>query len=451
MLNQVILYTFLIIGIIYTLHLGMYTIGANIFDTIQFIRSGKKKVGKTAKLPLVTVIIAAYNEEKSIKRSLQTVWASSYPRLEIIVVDDGSKDNTYSIVKTFIEDKLSNVTVNMQLRRMKDGSLRRIWKRGKYAKGRSLKLMTKPNGGKSSALNFALKAGVNGKYVMTLDADSLLDTYAIRNAVKYFDDENVAGVAANVRVLDSNSILGLLQKFEHLIGYRSKKFYSLTKSELIIGGVASTYRTSVLKKVGFYDTDTQTEDIGLSMKVTALGNKKHKLIYAPDVVAMTQGVQTFKALLKQRYRWKLGNLQNLIKFSSSFSVVNEEHSGMLTYYRVPMAFFSELLLLLEPLMLAYVIYLSYVSGTLYLFYGSYLVITLYVLFVVWPDEHFTNKTKLKMSAYAPIMYFVFYIMDLVQFVAVMRCLIHPKKMLLLVETDGRWVSPARKGFANETA
>jgi cellulose synthase/poly-beta-1,6-N-acetylglucosamine synthase-like glycosyltransferase len=194
-----------------------------------------------------------------------------------------------------------------------------------------MRLLTKQNGGKSSALNMALRQGVAGEYVMTLDADSLLDRNAVRNAVAYFANKNVAGVAANVRVVESMTILGLLQKIEHMIGYRSKKFYAMTSSELIVGGVASTYRRSVLEQVDFYDTDTQTEDLGLSMKVTSLGNKRYRLVYAPNVLAMTQGVQTFKALLKQRYRWKLGNLQNLIKYSSSFKTTNTKHTRMMTF------------------------------------------------------------------------------------------------------------------------
>ena len=424
-------------------HLGLYVVGANIYDILNYAKKSDKKDRK--KLPVVSVIIAAYNEEKSIVKCLDTVWKSNYPRLEIIIVDDGSKDATYSHVKQFIANHNYRSTTS-QVRRFGDGTLKRVWHRGNVAESRTIKLMTKPNGGKSSALNMALASGVSGEYVMTLDADSILDKQAIRNAVSYFKDNTIVGVAANVRVLDSLSIIGLLQKFEHMIGYRSKKFYSMTGSELIVGGVASTYRKSVLEEVGFYDTDTQTEDIGLSMKITAKGSKNYRLIYAPDVIAMTQGVQTFGALLKQRYRWKLGNLQNLIKYSSSFKTTNSSHSRMMTFYRVPMAYLSEAMLVLEPFILLYVLYLSIVLQSFALFAGSYMVITAYVLFTIWPDEHYSNKEKMRLSMYAPIMYFLFYIMDVVQLVAVFRCLASPKKLALKVETDGRWVSPERKGF-----
>jgi cellulose synthase/poly-beta-1,6-N-acetylglucosamine synthase-like glycosyltransferase len=283
---------------------------------------------------------------------------------------------------------------------------------------------------------------------MTLDADSIIDAHAVRRAVAYFEDPNVAGVAANVRVLYRQSVLGLLQQFEHLIGYRSKKFYSLTSSEIIVGGVASTYRKSILQEVGFYDTDTQTEDIGLSMKIAALGNTEHKLVYAVDVLAYTQGVHTLRALMKQRYRWKLGNLQNLIKYSHSFRTTNNKHSRMLTFYRVPMAYLGEVLLLMEPLLLGYVLYLSVLLRSPLMFVGSYMVISAYILLTVWTDEHYTAREKWHMTSYAPVMYFFFYIMDLVQFVAIVKCILHPKQMLLKAKTDGRWVSPERQGLSS---
>ncbi|HMT18899.1 MAG TPA: glycosyltransferase family 2 protein [Candidatus Saccharibacteria bacterium] len=437
---------FLLIGLIYTLHLGLYAAGANIQDILS-LKDKAEKAPRKERLPLVTVLIAAYNEELSIEKSISTVWNSNYPRLEIIVVDDGSNDKTYDIVRSYISKADSLKLTRGSIRRSVHGTLSRRWKRQNHDDYRVVRLIAKENGGKSSALNTALLRGVNGEFVMTLDADSILDPYAIRRAVDYFDDETVVGVAANVRVLFRPTILGIIQQFEHLIGYRSKKFYRLTNSELIVGGVASTYRTSTLKKVGYYDTDTQTEDIGLSMKIASLGNKEHKLIYGADVLAATQGVQKLGALLKQRYRWKLGNLQNLIKFSASYKPSNKEQSASLKYYRVPMAFLGEILLMLEPVILAYVLYLSISIGSPVLFVGSYVVITAYILQTVWSDEHYSLREKLQMSYYAPAMYFLFYIMDFVQLAAIFRCLVNPKKVLRLVETDGRWVSPERHGFA----
>jgi cellulose synthase/poly-beta-1,6-N-acetylglucosamine synthase-like glycosyltransferase len=303
------------------------------------------------------------------------------------------------------------------------------------------------NLGKSGALNYALKRYAHGDLIMTLDGDSILHKNAIARAVSYFQDEKVVGVAANVRVMDSLTILGLLQKFEHMIGYRSKKFFSLINGEFIIGGVASTYRRDIMKLVGFYDTDTTTEDIGLSLKIAALGNREHRLVYAADVVAMTEGVLTFKALLRQRFRWKMGMLQNLIKNKHLFANNDPIYSRALTMYRVPMAYLSEILLALEPFMWLYLVYLTIAYQTPALFVGAYMTITLYIMWNLWPDEHTSLKRKISLSIYAPILYFVFYIMSVVQIVSIFRCLFNPKQMVRKVKTEVAWVSPERSATA----
>jgi biofilm PGA synthesis N-glycosyltransferase PgaC len=230
-----------------------------------------------------------------------------------------------------------------------------------------------------------------------------------------------------------------------MIGYRAKKFYTVTNSEFIVGGVASTYRRETMKSVQFYDTDTQTEDIGLSMKIVAQGNREQRIIYGANVLAMTEGVQTFKALLKQRYRWKLGMMQNLFRHTHLIGSLDKRYSKMLTLYRMPMAILGELMLLLQPIVLAYILYLSVHYQTTLLFVGAYLTITVYILMTVWPDEHSSIRRKLSLSAYAPVMYFIFYIMDFVQIIAIVRVLANPKKVLGISKTDGSWVSPERSG------
>src|SRR5205823_3229472 len=130
-------------------------------------------------------------------------------------------------------------------------------------------------------------------------------------------------------------------------------------------------------------------DIGLSLKlVAASGNREARIVYAADVVAMTEGVQTFKQLLRQRYRWKMGCLQNLFKHRQL--ILNRDttkYNRLLTMYRLPMALVSEAMLILQPLLLVYIVYLSLHMHTLNILIGGYLTVTLYVLWTVWPDEH----------------------------------------------------------------
>ncbi|PJE65096.1 hypothetical protein COU91_03455 [Candidatus Saccharibacteria bacterium CG10_big_fil_rev_8_21_14_0_10_47_8] len=427
------------------MHLGLYLVGANVYDVRKF-RSMRRKVAPNSKIKtLVSVLIPAFNEEKVIERSLQSVWNNTYDNIEVIVISDGSVDNTVAAVQRFIRSRTRVYSqTTPKIVRTKNG-LKRIWQRGQTPVYRRIKLVEQRNGGKASALNNGLRHHANGQLIMTLDADSLLHKRAIANAVRYFDDPSVAGVAANVRVIEEHTVLGVLQRFEHMIGYRSKKFFSITNCELIVGGVVSTYRRDILDTVGHYDTDTVTEDIGLSMKIAARGNLKNRLIYAADVAAMTEGVGNLKTLLKQRYRWKLGNLQNIVKYRRLVFSLDPTYSKTLSWYRLPMAFLGELMLLLEPFALGYVFYLSLHFMSLSLLLGAYMTITVYIILTILPDEHLSLWGKIKGSLQAPFLYFIFYIMNIVQLVAIVNCILRPGKILTLSDNKNVWISPERAG------
>ncbi len=414
------IYVFTLISLINIVHLGLYLVGANYYDIIGFRRE-KKKQKRLRHAPRVSVLIPAHNEELSIIRCIDSVRKSTIRNLEIVVIDDASTDRTVEIVTDYIR---KNPDFNCKVR-----LLRRF-----------------ENGGKASALNYALVRGLEGEFVMTLDADSMIHPEAIENATDYLiDDPKVAGVAANVRVTNTLTVLGLLQKFEYLVGYRSKKFYTMSNSEYIVGGVASTYRYETLKEVGFYDNDTQTEDIALSLKIASLGNRSHQLIYGADVLAMTEGVQTISSLLRQRYRWKLGSLQSLFKYRKLLMKNDERYSRALTWYRLPMAFLGELIVLIEPLMVVFIVYLSFLTLSLQSFIGAYILITMYLLWNIWPDEHMKITDKIRMTAYTPVMYFLFYIMNLVQLMAVLQCILNLEQVMRRAPTNAIWASPKRTG------
>lgn len=447
-LLSILFYIFIIVGMIHMIHFALYLIGANLYDVRAFNQNLKRKQrpDKNYK-PLVSVLVPAYNEETVIERSLRSIWNNTYSNIEIIVINDGSTDSTVKSIRKFIESRAKVYRQTQpKIVRTKDG-LKRVWRRGGATMQRRIKLVEQRNGGKASALNRALRYHTKGELVMTLDADSLLHKKAIANVTKYFEDSTVVGVAANVRIIEKTTVLGLLQRFEHMVGYRSKKFFTVINSELIVGGVASTYRRKVLERVKFYDTDTVTEDIGLSMKIAALGNKRNRLVYAYDVAAMTEGVSDFPALLKQRYRWKLGNLQNLFKYRRILFSKNAKYSKGLSWYRMPMAFLGELLLLLEPLSLGYVLYLSIHFFSLALILAAYMSITVYLLLVIWPDEHMTIGGKLKASLYVPLLYFIFYIMNAVQLISIVRVIKNHKTVTGLSTGRISWVSPKRAGGA----
>jgi cellulose synthase/poly-beta-1,6-N-acetylglucosamine synthase-like glycosyltransferase len=422
-LDNTLFYIFAAISILYVLHFGFYLIGANLYDIWQarrhFHRQLDAALGHIETYePLVSLLIPAHNEEAVIERCLRSVLQSNYSQLQIIVIDDASTDTTAATVRRFI-------------RAHPQHNLRLVRKR--------------KNAGKGEALNYALRRYAKGELIMTLDADSILLHDTVSNAVLYFHDPDIVGVAANVHIIEEWTLLGMLQKFEHMIGYRSKKVYSLCNCEFVVGGVASTYRMASIRKIGFYDTTTQTEDIGLSIKVVNEGNRRNKVIYGADVVAATEGVLTLRALMKQRYRWKYGSLQNIVKYRHLIGSRDERYTRSLTLYRMPMAVISEFALLLSPLAWGYVLYLTVMQQSSALVLGAYMTITAYVLITVWSAENLTIRDRLRLCVYAPTAYFIFYIMDFVQFVAVCRCLAHIWHLVRQKDTKSTWISPKRVG------
>ena len=424
------------VSILYVVHFGLYLAGANFYDVWQQRRKGIRGVRlPTAFQPecaatatwtrralpevpgLVSIVIAAHNEEAVIVRTLDSIRRSTYRSFEVLVADDASSDLTGRLVRDY---QVRHPEMNLRLVRMHR------------------------NVGKGAALNAVLRRFAHGQYVMTLDADSVIQPDAITNALSYFDDPYVAGVAANVQIMEETTALGILQRFEHMIGYRSKKLYSLLNCEYVVGGVASTYRMRVLRKVDFYDTDTVTEDIGLSAKITYLGNRRFRMVYGADVVARTEGVLTFLALAKQRYRWKYGSIQNLIKYRGMALNPSRRYSRTLAYYRMPMGLLSEFTLLVSPLAWTYAVYWSMATYTPALIIGSYATITAYTLLTVLMDENLTARERTRLCLYAPTAYFLFYIMDLVQLVAAVRCITRLRGLVRRPEIN-TWKSPQRAG------
>lgn len=435
-------YLFAVISTLYVIHIGLYLIGANFYDIWQYRRRRRIKLGwkhsgtlnttsalskniitsQQSYLPetegLVTLGIAAHNEEKVIVRALESIRLSNYPYIQVLVADDHSQDRTPQLIRDYI---LRHPEMDLHVYRMRK------------------------NIGKGRALNIILKRYGRGEFVMTLDADSIIMSDTITNAVEYFLDPRIAGIAANVQIISEPTILGMLQKFEHMIGYRSKKTYSWLNCEFVVGGVASMYRMSLLREVGFYSTDTVTEDIGLSAKIVSRGNRDERLVYASNVIAMTEGVMTFRALIRQRFRWKYGSLQALIKYRRLIGNPNPRYSIALTLYRMPMAILGELILLLTPLAWGYAIYMTFTQYDLHLLVGAYMTITIYILFTLWFDENLNKRTRLHLTIYAPVMYFILYIMDMVQLIGIIRCLFKSPALITQKNIGSTWTSPKRIG------
>jgi biofilm PGA synthesis N-glycosyltransferase PgaC len=232
--------------------------------------------------PLVSVLVPAFNEAMCIESSIRSIAALDYPSKEIVVIDDGSTDDTYW----------------------------RAVEEAKRTRHVEVRVLSQPNGGKASALNRGIREA-RGPFVMCVDGDSNLAPQSLREGMRHFCDATVVAVAGNVKVVNRRNLLTWLQALEYVEGLnlvRSAQAFFRTVN--IIPGPLGIFRREALIAVGGYSTATFAEDCDLTLTLLGEG---WKIKYEPRAIAYTEAPETLYPLLKQRYRWTRGILQALRK------------------------------------------------------------------------------------------------------------------------------------------
>ena len=256
--------------------------------------------------PKVTVIIPAYNEERVIDASVRRILESSYPYLDVIVVDDGSKDRTSAIVSAAHGD-------NPRVR-----------------------LMTLPNGGKAKALNTALEHAT-GEIIVALDADTQFEKQTITRLVRWFVNPRIGAVAGNAKVGNRFNLVTRWQAVEYVTAQNiERKALTRFDAVMVVPGAVGAWRRKALEDVGGYPEDTLAEDQDLTI---AIQRKKWKVAYDEDAVAWTEAPETFRALARQRFRWSYGTLQCLWKHRK---IVRKGKPGGLAFIGVPQAWLFQI-------------------------------------------------------------------------------------------------------------
>lgn len=405
MIEIILAYLIIIFGIVNAIRMSFLFISGDVYDYF-WVKKNKKFVKKNYQ-PLISVIISAYNEEKVIKRTLNSIYTSDYKNFEVVIIDDGSKDKTARIVERFKKNiKLKNLT-----------------------------LVSQKNGGKATALNNALRNNTKGSLIMSLDADSVLANDALGKAVLYFRDQKVVAVASNVKIIKQNSLLGVIQYIEYLLGYRLKKAYTVLNNEYIIGGIGSTFRKKAIKSVNYYDTDTITEDIDLTMKLIAKGNKTNRVIYASDVICYTEPVMNISDLFKQRYRWKFGRFQTLYKNIGLFFNRSKKYTKPLTLWQLPFVIYSELAFLVDPILIAFIIYLCVKYKETASLLGVIFFLAFYVTLAIISDKYLSYKEKIYLIILTPLSYFFFFTISLIEYIALIKSIFNYKGVIYAREIN----------------
>jgi cellulose synthase/poly-beta-1,6-N-acetylglucosamine synthase-like glycosyltransferase len=252
------------------------------FGYLQHQERGIRGDVSDVELPPVSVVVPAYNEATVIGRAIDSLLRLDYPLYEVIVVDDGSGDGTLAIAGA------------------KEG----------LHEGVEVRVFSKPNGGKATALNLGIH---NARYpfILCMDADSIVEPQLLRTSVPHFRDPSVGAVAGNVKVENRHGLLTRLQALEYIEGLNMpRRAQGFIAAVNIVPGPVGVFRREALTDVGDYDTDTFAEDADLTLKLITEG---WKIVYEDQAIAWTQAPERFIDLVQQRYRWTRGILQAVRK------------------------------------------------------------------------------------------------------------------------------------------
>ena len=249
---------------------------------VQWWRSRRRETADVGEgfSPLVSVIVPAYNEERVIAKTVESLLNSDYAPFEIIVVDDGSPDRTSEVVSAG------------------------------FGGDRRVRLYTKENGGKAAALNYGLRQA-RGEIVVALDADTVFPPHTLGALARRFREEKVGAVAGNAKVGNRINLITRWQALEYVTSQNlDRRAFALLNCITVVPGAVGAWRRDLLERAGGFSSDTLAEDQDLTLRVRRLG---YKVDYEETAVAWTEAPDTFRGLLKQRFRWSFGTLQCMWK------------------------------------------------------------------------------------------------------------------------------------------
>jgi peptidoglycan-N-acetylglucosamine deacetylase len=257
----------------------------------------------------ISVLVAAFNEEKVIAESLRSLLATDYSgELEVVVIDDGSSDRTAAEVEA---------VANQDSR---------------------VRLLRQPNRGKARALQRGLAAMRSGIAVF-LDADTRCQRNTLRRLVEPFSDEGIGGVSGHAKVGNLRTFIARCQALEYTCGFNlDRRAYTRWNCMTVVPGAISAIRKSAIDDAGGLSLETLAEDTDLTL---TLHKRGHRMVYVPEAIAWTEAPETVRTLARQRFRWAYGTLQCLWKHRDM--VFNWKYRA-LGWFSLPSVWFFQIIL-----------------------------------------------------------------------------------------------------------
>jgi len=263
--------------------------------------------------PSVTVLIPAHNEENVIVQTVTSVLLSDWKDLRIIVVDDGSIDKTGELLDT------------------------------NFSHEPRVRIIHQMNRGKAAALNVAMSQA-ESEIVVTIDADTEIESDAISKLVRHFSNPTVGAVAGNVKVGNRSRWLTRWQALEYITSQNmEKRAFDLLNCITVVPGALGAWRKKAIEAAGGITADTVAEDADLTIAIRRLG---WRISYDEEAIAWTEAPDTASQLIRQRFRWTFGTLQAFWKHGDT--LLRPKH-GTLGWIALPNIFIFQLVLpLISP-------------------------------------------------------------------------------------------------------
>ncbi len=382
----------------------------NPFYTIKKLIRIKKYSALKDYNPKVSIIVPAWNEGVGIISTVESILANTYQNLEVVIINDGSTDNSHNIIKEFL------------------GKITNKEKRGKII------YLIQPNSGKGKALNKGIKKST-GQLILTCDADSILEKNAVENLIKYYIDTKIMAVVGNVKVTNTSTPTGIMQRIEYLFSFYNKRAHCVLGAEYIFGGACASFRRGVFDEIGFFDEINKTEDIDMSMRTRIHGME---CTYGEDVICYTEGASKLGDLIRQRTRWKKGRFDAFYTYRKFFFSFHPSHNKFLTWMILPMSMVTELQLLLEPIAVTFFVLISIYSGDfITIFIGLLFMMMSYVIYGLFNSD----KINFRLILSFPFTWISFYILNWVEYFALLNSI-----KLLVTKKNIIWQKWDRKGI-----
>ncbi|MGB9813310.1 MAG: glycosyltransferase family 2 protein [Thermovenabulum sp.] len=322
--NDFVLFYVITINFIYFLQLILSAIHLGNYIKRTIYSDYKRYIASQNMLP-ISIIVPAYNEEKTIVENIKSLMDLNYPLFEIVVVNDGSKDSTLkNIIEAFNLKKI-NQPIRVKLRTEK---IKGIYKNPEIL---NLTVVDKENGGKADALNAGINVSSYPVFV-SIDADSVLESDSlVRVIMPFLEDMNTVAVGGIVRVANGSIIeggiikevrlpqksLACFQVVEYLRAFLTGRMgWDALGSLLIISGAFGAFKKEAVIEAGGYQRGTIGEDMELVVRLHRKmreNKKKYRIRFIPDPVCWTQVPEDLKSLKIQRRRWQIGLMDSLFR------------------------------------------------------------------------------------------------------------------------------------------